>query len=166
MKLSIALALQAQCNNSTSMAIRSLTQRGKGPEGWAPLFSNIANIEQAQKVANSMLNPLEFNSKIPLPTAALNNPAYDPDIYWRGRVWLDQVYFGLIGLQNYGYHNEAKQLLTQIISHAEGLKGNQPIGENYHPTTGKMQGATNFSWSAAHLLMLADEITTTGPNSK
>ncbi|MDP5212246.1 alpha-glucosidase [Pseudoalteromonas tunicata] len=152
--------------NKEACAGQLLTQRGKGPEGWAPLFSKVASSEQAQKVANNMLNPSEFNTKVPLPTAALSNPAYNPDIYWRGRVWLDQVYFGLIGLQNYGYHKEAKQLLTQLISDAEGLKGNQPIRENYHPTTGKMQGATNFSWSAAHLLMLADEITTTDPNTK
>ena len=76
------------------------------------------------------------------------------NIYWRGRVWLDQVYFGLVALENYGYKKEANLLLNKLINNAENLKGNGAIRENYNPETGQVQGATNFSWSAAHLLML------------
>lgn len=35
-----------------------------------------------------------------------------------------------------------------------GLAGSVPIRENYNPETGAMQGASNFSWSSAHLYML------------
>ncbi len=31
-------------------------------------------------------------------TAALTNPAFGADIYWRGRVWVDQFWFGLKGM--------------------------------------------------------------------
>jgi len=31
------------------------------------------------------------------------------------------------------------------------LAGSGPIRENYNPETGAMQGASNFSWSSAHL---------------
>lgn len=135
-----------------------LNHRGKGPEGWAPLFTHIASPQHAQRVVKNMLDPNEFNTHVPFPTASLSNPAYDPNIYWRGRVWLDQVYFGLIALQNYGYVQQAQQLLAKLIQHSEGLLDGQPIRENYHPLNGQMQGATNFSWSAAHLLMLAQEV--------
>ncbi|MBE0364652.1 putative isomerase [Pseudoalteromonas ulvae UL12] len=135
-----------------------LSHRGKGPEGWAPLFTRVASPQHAQRVVKNMLDPKEFNTHVPFPTAALSNPAYDPNIYWRGRVWLDQVYFGLIALQNYGYWQHAQQLFSKLIQHSEGLLAAQPIRENYHPQSGQMQGATNFSWSAAHLLMLAQEI--------
>ncbi|KAL8205077.1 UNVERIFIED_CONTAM: hypothetical protein K2H54_000133 [Gekko kuhli] len=67
-----------------------------------------------------MLNAQEFNTKVPLGTAALTNPAYDPDIYC-----------------------------------AAGAGGQRPHPrENYNPETGAMQGASNFSWSSAHLYML------------
>jgi putative isomerase len=36
----------------------------------------------------------------------------------RGRVWLDQVYFGLIALDNYGYHQEAKTLAEKLFNNA------------------------------------------------
>ncbi len=40
------------------------------------------------------------------------------------------------------------------LNNAEGLAGSGPIRENYNPETGAMQGASNFSWSSAHLYML------------
>ncbi|KGJ90395.1 alpha-glucosidase [Colwellia psychrerythraea] len=134
-----------------------LTARGRGPEGWSPLWAKIADEDKAERVKNVMLKSNEFNTTIPLGTAALTNPAYDADIYWRGRVWLDQVYFGLIALDNYGYHQEAKTLAEKLFNNAEGLNENGTIRENYNPETGAVQGATNFSWSAAHLLMLYRE---------
>ena len=134
-----------------------LTKRGRGPEGWSPLWANIADKDKASRVKNIMVNENEFNSKVPLGTAALSNPAYDPNIYWRGRVWLDQVYFGLIGLSNYGYDIEARNLANKLLQNTEGMKEKKSIRENYNPETGAVQGASNFSWSAAHLLMLYHE---------
>lgn len=138
-----------------------LTKRGRGPEGWSPLWANIADKDKASRVKDIMLNKSEFNTKVPLGTAALSNPAYDANIYWRGRVWLDQVYFGLIALNNYGYHNEAKYLANKLLQNSEGMKEHKAIRENYNPETGEVQGASNFSWSAAHLLMLYQEFLST-----
>ncbi|MBB1405203.1 alpha-glucosidase [Pseudoalteromonas sp. SG44-5] len=137
-----------------------LTERGRGPEGWSPLWANIADKDKAARVKEVMLQESEFNTKVPLGTAALSNPAYDQDIYWRGRVWLDQVYFGLIALNNYGYTVEANALAAKLLTNAQGLSENSAIRENYNPETGAVQGASNFSWSAAHLLMLYNEIFT------
>lgn len=131
-----------------------LTQRGRGPEGWSPLWSGIADKEKADSVIQTMLKADEFNTTVPFGTAALTNPAYHPDIYWRGRVWLDQVYFGIEALKNYGYHKQAQQQVLKLIDNAQGLKDQASIRENYHPITGAQQGATNFSWSAAHLYLL------------
>jgi len=146
-------------DNSTQPACVGtlLTKRGRGPEGWSPLWANIADKDKADKVKKVMLSDVEFNTKVPLGTAAVSNPAYDPNIYWRGRVWLDQVYFGLVALQNYGYQTEARQLADKLFNNAQGLNEDGAIRENYNPETGVVQGATNFSWSAAHLLMLYRE---------
>lgn len=135
-----------------------LTNRGRGPEGWSPLFAAIAETKQAERVMQVMMSEKEFNTLVPLGTASLTNPAYDGDIYWRGRVWLDQVYFGLVALKNYGYHAQAEQLVKKLHNNAQGLAERSSIRENYHPETGAEQGATNFSWSAAHLYMLYREL--------
>lgn len=133
---------------------KPIVERGKGPEGWSPLFNGAATQSHADSVVKVMLNPKEFNTFVPLGTAALTNPAFGPDIYWRGRVWVDQFWFGLQGMERYGYRNEALTLADTFFRHAKGLTTDGPIQENYNPLTGAQQGAPNFSWSAAHLYML------------
>ncbi|MGQ3664704.1 alpha-glucosidase [Citrobacter braakii] len=134
-----------------------IVERGKGPEGWSPLFNGAATQPHADAVVKVMLDPKEFNTFVPLGTAALTNPAFGADIYWRGRVWVDQFWFGLKGMERYGYRDEALKLADTFFSHAKGLTADGPIQENYNPLTGAQQGAPNFSWSAAHLYMLYND---------
>lgn len=134
-----------------------IVERGRGPEGWSPLFNGAATQEHADAVVSVMLDPKEFNTYVPLGTASLTNPAFGEDIYWRGRVWVDQFWFGLTGMEQYGYRKEAVTLAKKFFKHAKGLTSDGPIQENYNPLTGAQQGAPNFSWSAAHLYMLYND---------
>ncbi len=127
-----------------------------GPEGWLPLWTGLASEEQAEGVKNIMMSEALFNSKVPLPTLNLAHEEFDPlDGYWRGPVWIDQAYFGIVGLENYGYKEEAAVLKRNLIQNAEGMltKG-FPLHENYHPETGEALNAAQFSWTAAHVLLL------------
>lgn len=133
---------------------KPVADRGMGPEGWSPLFNNAANQENADAVVKNMLDKSKFNTHVPLGTSAADAPAYGADIYWRGRVWLDQFYFGVRGMDNYGYGVEAREYVDRLFQNAEGLTAAKPIQENYNPETGAVQGANNFSWSSAHLYML------------
>lgn len=127
----------------------------QGPEGWIPLWTNIATKFQAEKVKNLMLDTLRFNTYIPLPTAPKNHEKFDPKGYWRGAIWLDQVYFGISGLKNYKYYSEANFLTEKIFNNLNGLLNKGiPIYENYNPLNGKGEESPDFSWSAAHLYLL------------
>jgi len=136
-----------------------LSMRGKGPEGFIPLYTSIADNDQAKAIRDTMMDLNEFNTYLPFPTAAKSNYAYSPTTYWRGRVWLDQAYYGMKGLKNYGYLEDAQQLLIKTIKNAEGMyEAGGPLRENYNPETGTGLGATNFSWSAAMLYLAIREI--------
>jgi len=127
-----------------------------GCEGWIPLWANVATIEQAEAVKNNMMNPKFFNTKVPFQTLSASHQSFKPDRgYWRGPNWLDQAYFGVVGLRNYGYHEEAYKATYKLVHNAEGVlvKG-IPIRENYNPVTGEGAESQNFSWSAAHYLLL------------
>lgn len=137
-----------------------LVARGKGPEGWSPLFNGAATQPHADAVVKVMKDPKEFNTFVPLGTASLTNPAFGADIYWRGRVWVDQLYFGLKGMERYGYRADAVEMANRFFAHADGLVSDGPIRENYNPLNGDQQGAPNFSWSAAHLYMLYNDFFT------
>ena len=127
-----------------------------GAEGWIPLWAKLATPEQAEKMKRVMMDTTKFAVYIPFPTLAANHPKFKPDGgYWRGPVWLDQAWFAITGLKNYGYEKEAIQFSHHLFDRLEGLKNEDlPIRENYHPLTGAGLESNHFSWSAAHLLML------------
>jgi len=130
----------------------------EGTEGWHPLWTKIASDDQANAVAKVMADTTRFNTYVPFPTFPANQSKFDPAHgYWRGPVWLDQVMFAVEGLRNYHQDKLADQLLMKFINHAEGMRDNKPIHENYNPLTGESLGAMNFSWSAAALLRLLCE---------
>ena len=130
--------------------------KAMGCEGYLPIWAEVATAEQAKASKVNMLDTNSLNTFVPLPTLAANHPKFKPEGgYWRGPVWLDQSYFGINGLEKYGYTNEANELAHKLIYNAEGVldKGTS-IRENYQPVTGKGLEAFNFSWSASHYLML------------
>ncbi len=134
--------------------------KGEGSEGWTALWANAATQEQAESVKNNMMNPKKFYTKVPFQTMSADHPKFDPlKGYWRGPNWLDQAYFGVKGLRNYNFHEEANNATIQILKGAEGiLEKGKSIRENYHPLTGQGLHARNFSWSAAHIItLLCDE---------
>ena len=130
--------------------------KGEGSEGWTALWAKAATQEQAEAVKNKMMNPNKFFTKVPFQTMSADHEKFDPlKGYWRGPNWLDQAYFGVKGLRNYGFNEEANKATIQILEGAESLLGKgKSIRENYHPLTGEGLHAKNFSWSAAHIIML------------
>ncbi|MDF1548175.1 MAG: trehalase family glycosidase [Bacteroidales bacterium] len=129
-----------------------------GPEGWLALWTGIADKDKAAKIKSLMMDENRFNTKIPLPTLDAANEKFNPlKGYWRGPVWIDQLWFGIEGLKNYGYNAEAEQLRWKFLTNAEGLLSDHPIRENYHPVTGQGLNAAHFSWSAAHILLMLSE---------
>jgi len=126
----------------------------EGTEAFIPLWTKMASPERAEEAIKMYQKPTKFSTYIPFPTVSADHPEFQYDKYWRGPVWIDQVYFGIAGIRNYGHKEMADAYTDQIFTRLEGLAGDTPIGENYDPSTGKRLRAPNFSWSSAHLLML------------
>lgn len=121
-----------------------------GAECWLPLWAGVATPEQARKVLDKMLDPQKFNSRVPLGTLDISHSRLRPTRgYWRGPVWIDQVYFGVTGLRNYGFNEEADMFVSKYIDNAQGLLTDGPIHENYNPLTGETLNCPNFGWSSA-----------------
>ena len=135
-----------------------LVNRGKGCEGWLPLWAKVADQEQADQVVEKMMDEECFNLTVPLPVTSKDNDMFEADKYWRGPVWLDQAMYGIEGMKNYGYDAEAKELVEKIFQNAEGLLGDGPIRENYNPLTGEGLHTKNFSWSAACFYLMYENV--------
>lgn len=128
-----------------------------GCEAYTPLWTKVATSEQVKKMLPMLLDTTKFSTYIPFPTIAADNPKYDPRGYWRGPIWLDQTYFAIRGLRNYGYTELADKYTLQVFDRLCGLKEDAPIHENYGTHTGERLKAPHFSWSSSHLLMLYDD---------
>lgn len=137
-----------------------LVNRGKGCEGWLPLWAKLATDVQAEQVIANMLDEEKFNLTVPLPVTSKDNDMFDANKYWRGPVWMDQAMFGVEALVNYGHEEAAKELATKMFVNAEGLLGDGPIRENYNPLTGEGLHTKNFSWSAAAFYLLYENVLT------
>ena len=126
-----------------------------GAECWLPLWAGIATPEQARQVLDKMLDPTKFNSTVPLGTLEISHLRFRPTRgYWRGPVWIDQVYFGVMGLRKYGFDKEADMFVRKYIANAQGLLTDGPIHENYNPLTGETLSCPNFGWSSAVTLRM------------
>jgi putative isomerase len=90
--------------------------KGEGSEGWTALWANAAAQEQAEAVKNKMMNPTKFYTKVPFQTMSAAHEKFNPlNGYWRGPNWLDQAYFGVKSLRNYGFNKDADKATIQIF---------------------------------------------------
>lgn len=131
--------------------------REEGCEAYIPFWTGIATKKQMDRAMILFTDTAKFSTYIPFPTIAADHPKFMPKGYWRGPIWLDQTYFAIKGLRNYGYHQLANIYTRQVFDRLQGLKGNAPIHENYGTHTGERLKAPHFSWNAAHLLMLYED---------
>lgn len=115
---------------------------------WAifiPLFAEILNREKAKKlVSEHLLNKNEFWTKFPVPTTALDEPAFDPEGFWRGPTWIAANWFIYKGLMNYGLTEVAEE----IKKSSQDLITKSGFREYFNPQTGKGLGAKNFTWGS------------------
>ncbi len=128
-----------------------------GCEAYTMLWTGLATPEQVKEMMPVLQDTTKFSTFIPFPTVAADNPKYNPRGYWRGPIWLDQTYFAISGLRNYGYKDLADDYTRKVFERLEGLNEGGPIHENYDTHTGKRLKAPHFSWSASHLIMLYNE---------
>lgn len=126
-------------------------------EAYTPLWTEVATADQVKAMLPLLTDTAKFSTYIPFPTVAADNPKYNPRGYWRGPIWLDQTYFAIRGLRNYGYNKMADEYTLQVFDRLQGLKEGAPIHENYGTHTGELLKAPHFSWSSSHLLMLYDD---------
>lgn len=113
---------------------------------WAiftPLFAKILSQEEAEKlVSNHLLNKNEFWTNFPIPTTSLDEPAFDPQGFWRGPTWIAINWFIYKGLLNYGFNDIAKKIKKSSLE----LLQKSGFREYFNPFTGEGWGAHNFTW--------------------
>jgi putative isomerase len=137
--------------------------RSISPTSFYPLMCGAATEEQAASLLRHLSDEKTFAGDFVLPNATRDDPAFDENVYWRGRIWPNVNYLVWLGLRRYGFLAEAGQLATQSYDlFMKSWKGQRIAAENYNATTGEAmeQGDTDpfYIWSGLLPLMAVEEI--------
>jgi hypothetical protein len=107
------------------------------PASYWPMLAEICTSQQAQALAEKVLDPDWFGGSVPWTSVARQEPSYQPrGMYWRGGVWLPVAYIGAKALQKYGYLEIAHTAAYQLVEHmARTYEQYEPhsIWECYNP---------------------------------
>jgi putative isomerase len=102
---------------------------------WA-LFGGVASKSQAEALVRHLRDPDEFWTECPVPSVALNDPAYAGDM-WRGPTWVSQNLWFIIGLQRYTATLEAEALALRTLAAVTAVfQQKHAIYEFYDPWGG------------------------------
>lgn len=97
-------------------------------------------------------NEREFAAPVPLPTVAMNDPAFAPresPYLWRGPTWALPNWLLYHAFKRRGYRSEAARLRAAL----EIAVAKSGFREYYDPFTGEGYGAADFTWSGLLLDM-------------
>ena len=87
--------------------------------GFLPLLCGAPSQEQAEKMAAHLTDPETFGTPLRIPSIAANNTqAYKKDM-WRGPVWTNINYMIALGLERYGFHDLAKDIIQETLREQE-----------------------------------------------
>ncbi|WP_345158012.1 amylo-alpha-1,6-glucosidase [Pontibacter saemangeumensis] len=99
-----------------------------------------------QVLERHLLQKDGFHVPYPVPSLAIDEPAFNPDgsLYiWRGPTWVVFNWFMQGYLLEKGYRQEAQELLLSV----KRLITQSGFREYYNPFTGEGHGAEEFTWS-------------------
>ncbi|MBN1310205.1 MAG: hypothetical protein JXB30_02220 [Anaerolineae bacterium] len=119
-----------------------------------PLMTGYLDPAVTRRLVDHLNDPKLFKTQYPIPTVAINEPKYNPEVMWRGPTWININYLFIDGLLRAGYEDTARELRDRTL---ELILSHDDIYEYYHPETGEPSptAAPLFGWSAAIFIDLA-----------
>jgi hypothetical protein len=129
-----------------------------------PLITGRLPRDISDRLVAHLTDPQEFWPQYPVPSVALNDPTFNPNLMWRGPTWVNVNFMLTQGLERSGYQEVARRLRTSTL---EMLCRKDDIYEYYQPQTGEkpLEAASMFGWSAAIFIDQAIEAARdTGPD--
>ena len=142
------------------------------PTTFYPLLAKIPSKERAELlIKKHLLNEKEFWGDFVIPSISRNDPAFNDQLYWRGRIWPSMNYLVYLGLREY----EMDFIALEFAKRSFNLFKKDWIQhghshENYNAITGNgddapmpnspyMEGSDRFySWGALLPLMGIEQI--------
>jgi putative isomerase len=124
------------------------------PTNFYPLLARAATPQQAQRmISDHLLSPQEFWGHWVIPATPRNDPAFQDQNYWRGRIWGPMNFLVYLGLRNYDQPQVREELAKKSLElfQAEWTTKHH-VHENYNAITGSGDDVTSsdrfYHWGA------------------
>lgn len=124
------------------------------PTSFYPLIARVPSPTQAQRmIREHYFNRAEFQGEWVIPSIARNEPGFDDQAYWRGRIWGPMNFLVYLGLRNY----ELPEARADLVRRSRDLllrlwRTEGAIYENYNAKTGAGNDVTSsdafYHWGA------------------
>jgi glycogen debranching enzyme len=125
--------------------------------GFLPLWAGVADSMQAKKLVRRLTDPKKFWRPYGVPSLSADDSYYDPKGYWNGPVWVQWDYLIELGLLNYGYKAEAKELVHRVAaSMIAQLKKDHDFWEFYSPDDQWAGYHKTYLWAGIVARMMRD----------
>jgi len=108
------------------------------PTNFYPLISGAPTQEQAERmIKEHFMNPEEFFGDWMIPSIARNDPGYQDNSYWRGRIWAPMNFLVYMGIRNYNLPKARAIMVNKSLDLIlKEWKENRRVYENYNAETG------------------------------
>jgi glycogen debranching enzyme len=125
--------------------------------GFLPLWAGVADSTQAAALVRTLVDSSMFWRPYGVPSLSASDSYYNPKGYWNGPVWVEWDYLIQRGLQQYGYHAEAKALVRRVAAGMIAqLKKDHNFWEFYSPDEPWAGYHKTYIWAGLIARMLAD----------
>jgi len=142
--------------------------RSLAPTSFYPMIAGAARPEQAAAMVGLLQDVRKFGGTWLLPSVTRDDPAFDDNVYWRGRIWPPLNFLVWHGLRRYGFDREARMLADNgwRLFQGEWCR-HRRCPENFNSVTGAAldQPDTDsfYGWGALMPWLAAAEITDFNP---
>jgi hypothetical protein len=109
--------------------------------------------DQVDAAVVQLVDPGAFGAPYGPAQVHRDEPAFDPERYWRGPAWPQLSYLAWLGARRHGRDAEARVLAEALV---RGVTASG-FAEHWHPDTGEAQGAAPQSWSCLAAVVWAAE---------
>jgi putative isomerase len=141
--------------------------RSIAPTSFYPLLAGIATPEQTAHLLRWLDDPRKFGGFWRLPSVTRDDPAYNDNVYWRGRVWPPLNLLTYLGLRRAGEDAAAERLAedSHRLFDQAWRKGQCP--ENFNAESGRADDQPDtdlfYGWGGLMPLIAALDVTRLSP---
>ncbi len=138
------------------------------PTSFYPLIAGAASPAQARALLAWLADPERFGGRFTLPSVSRDDPAFEDNVYWRGRIWPPLNFLVYQGLRRYGLDAEATALARDSYALFAGpWREARHCAENYGAKDGAVTDQpdtdTFYGWGALMPALAVAEVCDVSP---